>query len=195
MRRIPPWLALCLATTTAAALAAPPDNLSPLKSKFTTIDLGNCAVVKRHTDGNTWRCQGLPGYPVLLAEGDLRFFMSFGRNPDRQKAASQTLGPFNTVFKDKRNRVTIEWRYVRHQEKDRPYAAIVRYFTSRDGARGQVFVVSRVSESEACHVAYIDALANPDAIALARSVADERARTFNCKDEPTVVGPSDKSPI
>ena len=55
-----------------------------------------------------------------------------------------------------------------------PYAAIVRYFTAVDGAKGEVLVVSRITATEACHVAYIDALATPEAIVLARRVADER---------------------
>ena len=48
-----------------------------------------------------------------------------------------------------------------------PYAAIVRYFTAVDGAKGEVLVVSRITATEACHVAYIDALATPEAIVLA----------------------------
>jgi hypothetical protein len=186
---------LSLHATAMSAAAAPPDNVSPLKSRFTTIGLDTCTVVRRHPDGNSWRCDGLPDYPVYLAEGDLRFYMSFGPRAEKQKAATQTLGPFNTVFRDKRNRITIEWRYVRRGGKDLPYAAIVRYFTSRDGTKGQALIVTRISDQEACHVAYVDALANPSAIALARSIADERARTFSCKDEPTVVGATGRSPL
>jgi hypothetical protein len=185
-------LLLFYATTAAAA---PPDNTSPLKSQFTTIDLDACAVVKHHADGKAWRCDGLPGYPVYLAEGDLRVFMSFGPKAEQARAATQTLGPFNTVFKDKRNRIAIEWRYVRRSGRDLPYAAIVRYFTTRDGARGQVLIVTRVSEHDACHIGYIDANANPSAIALARSLADERARGFDCKSDPTIVGATGRSPI
>ena len=179
----------------APALAAPPDNVSPLKSQFTTIELSDCTVTRQHPDGNAWSCDGLPGYPVYIAEGDLRVFMSFGPQGEQQKAATQTLPPFNTVFKDNRNRITIEWRYVRRGGRDQPYAAIVRYFTTRDATRGQVLVVTRISDRDACHVAYVDALANPSAIALARSVADELARTFDCKAGPSVIGATGKSPM
>jgi hypothetical protein len=55
--------------------------------------------------------------------------------------------------------------------------------------------VSKVSKSETCHVAYIDALANPDAITLARQVADGRARTFDCRREPTAEGATGRSPM
>ena len=61
---------------------------------------------------------------------------------------------------------------------------LLRYFTAVDSAKGEVLVVSRITATEACHVAYIDALATPEAIVLARRVADERARSFDCRDEP-----------
>ena len=51
----------------------------------------------------------------------------------------------------------------------------MRFHTSRDGRKGDVLVVSKVSDAETCHVAYIDALANRDAIALARHVADRQS--------------------
>ena len=60
----------------------------------------------------------------------------------------------------------------------------MRFHTSRDGRNGDVLVVSKVSDAETCHVAYIDALANPDAIALARQIADRQAKSFDCRQEP-----------
>jgi hypothetical protein len=72
------------------------------------------------------------------------------------------------MFEKGSTRATIEWRFDRRGERKLPYAIIVRFHTSRDGRNGDVLVVSKVSETETCHVAYIDALANPDAIALAR---------------------------
>jgi hypothetical protein len=56
-------------------------------------------------------------------------------------------------------------------------------------------VVTRVTDTEACHVAYIDALANPDPIILARRIADEQARAFNCLSEPSRIGATGKSPM
>ena len=121
--------------------------------------------------------------------------MSFGPSADKQRAAQQTLQTSSSLFRDKIQRVTVEWRYIRRNGRDLPYATIVRYFTMRDSARGQVLVVTRVTETEACQVAWIDALANPSAIALARSVADELARSFDCKGEPRTVGATGKSPM
>ena len=193
------WLvrmAVLVLSGSMTAVAAPPDNGSPLKSQFTTLSLSQCEIVKRHADGNSWLCPGLPGYPVYVAEGDLRFFMGFGPQAQKTRASTQTLGAFNTVFKDNRSRFTIEWRYVRRQGRDIPHAAIVRFFTSLDKNRGQVLVVTRIAETEACHVGYIDALANVhSAIALARSIADDKARTFDCKSEPQSYGATGRSPL
>ena len=42
-------------------------------------------------------------------------------------------------------------------------------------------------------MAYIDALANTDAIALARQIADRRAKSFDCRQEPQTEGATGKS--
>jgi hypothetical protein len=52
-----------------------------------------------------------------------------------------------------------------------------------------------VSDADTCHVAYIDALANKDAIALAREIADRHAKGFDCRREPRVEGQSGRSPM
>jgi hypothetical protein len=54
---------------------------------------------------------------------------------------------------------------------------------------GRVSVVTRLGPGGVCHVGYVDALANRDADALARKIADERARTFRCAtDKPVILG-------
>lgn len=194
--RSPLWPAAAgLLSCAAPVLAAPPDNVSPLKSQFTTLALSSCEVVRRHTDGDARRCDGLAGFPIYIAEGDQRTFVSFGPKAESMRAATQTLGPFNALHVGKSGRVTIEWRYVRRGGKDLPYAAIARYVTSRDGAKGQVLVVTRIGADGTCHMGYIDALANPSAIALARSLADERAQAFDCKSPPATYGATGRSPM
>jgi hypothetical protein len=45
-----------------------------------------------------------------------------------------------------------------------------------------------------CHVAYVDAKANPDANELARKAADELARDFQCgKNQVKIVGQSGRA--
>lgn len=158
------------------------------KSLYTVLEPATCKVIKKHADGNAYECPGLPGFPVYFAEGDLRTFLSFGAQSGARRAATQTLGPFNTPFEAGHRRTTIEWRFTQSAGRQLPHAAIVRYFVSRDKARGQMLVVTRIGESEACHVAYIDALANPDAIMIARRIADEVAPRFACSGEPTIEG-------
>jgi hypothetical protein len=169
--------------------------IQQVKSLYTVIDLDNCKAVATHPDGREWLCEGLPGYPVYIAEGDLRVYLSAGPKAAETRAAKQTLVPFNTVFEGNSNRTTVEWRFIIRDGNPVPYAAIVRYFTSSDETQGQVLVVTRVTDTEACHVAYIDALANTDAIVMARRVADEKARAFNCQSEPARIGTSGKSPM
>jgi hypothetical protein len=185
-------IAGCLAP---ALCGQAPAAANPVKSLYTTVDLKICKQVKRHRDGGAWRCGGLGDLPVYVAEGDLRQFVSVGANAEKRRAATQTLGAFNSMFEKGSTRATIEWRFDRRGERKLPYAIIVRFHTSRDGRNGDVLVVSKVSETETCHVAYIDALANPDAIALARQIADKQAKSFDCRKEPHTEGATGKSPM
>ena len=116
---------LCISTPAAA---------NPVKSRYTTIELKTCKLVARHPDGNAWTCAGLPAFPVYIAEGDLRTYMAFGRNGKKHRAASQTLAPFNTIFDAAGKRATIEWRFVRRNGRDEPYATIINYVTQNDTA-------------------------------------------------------------
>jgi hypothetical protein len=177
------------------ALGQAPAAANPVKSLYTTVDLKVCKQTRRHRDGGAWRCEGLAGFPVYFAEGDLRQFVSVGANAEKRRAATQTLGAFNSIFEKGSSRATIEWRFDRRGERKLPYATIVRFHTSRDGRSGDVLVVSKVSDTETCHVAYIDALANQDAITLARHIADKQAKSFDCRNEPRTEGATGKSPM
>jgi hypothetical protein len=177
-------LAVLATWSTATPTAAVDLNLS----RLTTVDLAKCRVLQRHRHGNAWRCPGLPGYPVYVAEGDLRFMLAFGPEPQRRTSARQTLGPFNTVFKDKQ-RTTVEWRVERvGTSQIVPYATIVRFATSRDGVDGEVLVVTKVSAKDSCQLAVLDAAANPDAMAMVRAWAIAEARKRPCPSQPEVIG-------
>jgi hypothetical protein len=183
---------VCLASLFGAA----PTPAHPVKSLYTTVELKTCKPIKRHPHGEAWLCDGLGGLPVYVAEdGDLRQFLSVGANAQSRRAATQTLGAFSTIFEKGSDRATIEWRFDRRGDRQIPYATIVRFHTSRDGRRGDVLVVLKVSSAETCHVAYIDALANSDAIQLARQVADVEAKAFDCRQEPRAEGAGGKSPM
>ena len=187
--------AMVLGGCLAPALGHAPAAANPVKSLYTTVELRKCKRVNRHRDGGAWLCNGLAGLQVYVAEGDLRQFLSVGSDPQKRRAATQTLGAFNSIFERGSNRATIEWRFNRRGERQVPYAVIVRFHTSQEGRRGDVLVVSKVSPTETCHVAYIDALANSDAITLARLVADKQAKAFDCRNEPHTEGATGNSPM
>jgi hypothetical protein len=187
--------AMMLGCCLASALDHSPAAANPVKSLYTTVQLKTCKQVKRHRDGGAWLCEGLAGLPVYVAEGDLRQFLSVGADAPKRRAATQTLGAFNSIFENGSDRATIEWRFDRRGEKQIPYAIIVRFHTAQDGRKGDVLVVSKVGAAETCHVAYVDALANSDAITLARFVADKQAKTFDCRSEPHTEGATGKSPM
>lgn len=186
------WLGTLLGLAVAGAS---PAVANPVKSLYSTVELSHCRKVARHVDGDAWECAGLRGYPIYVAEGDQRQFVSVGTNAAKRRAAQQTLGPFNSIFAKHGARATIEWRYVMRNGRPLPYAIIVRYHTSQERTRGDVLVVMKVTESETCHVAKIDALVNPDPLILARNIADEEARKFDCRQEPRARGATGKSPM
>lgn len=169
--------------------------IQQVKSLYTAIDLSACEAVAGGGPDGARLCKGLPGYPVYLAEGGLRTYLSVGPNADQHLAAHQTLKAVNTLFGGDGRRSTVEWRFVVRENRPVPYATIVRYFTQNAARSGEVLVVTRVTTREVCHVAYVDALANPNAIVLARKLADTMARSGNCPAQPAVHGAAGRSPM
>ncbi len=174
------WMALILSLAGASGGAA-----QQISSVYTEFDLNHCVIVEKieQTGSIIQRCRALDGFPVFIAEDDLRFFVGYGPAGRKQKAFNQTLPQFNSIHNQ------IEFRIcsgARH-----PFAAILRYFTDGGSGRpkGQMLIVTKIEGAEACHMAYIDAVANPDANALAQRTADTMAPGFNCaRDEARTVG-------
>jgi hypothetical protein len=185
MTRVLVALALALVPIGTPVLAA------DVSSAYTEVDADKC----RHTKGTDvedygfWRCPGYGGIPVRLSAGDQRMYVSFGSRAADEPAAGQTFAAFNNMY-----RGTIEWRLERRPDRrQRAFATILRWNVMIDPdsrvSRGRVLVVTRLGPGGVCHVGYVDALANPDPNALARRIADEKAREFNCeKDKRIVLG-------
>ncbi len=187
-----------LVATLAVAIAIgewPALAIQQVKSLYTAIDLRECKILEAPRGGGAWLCEGLPDYPVYVAEIDHRTYLSIGNKGAGMRAAHQTLASANSLFEGSSTRPAVEWRFVIRNGKPVPYATIVRYATSLGDTRGEVLIVTRVTATEACQVAHIDALAAEEAIVLARRIADEKARAFSCAGEPAVVGQSGKSPM
>jgi hypothetical protein len=181
----------------SACLSAPfPVSAEEIKSVYTNFDADKCehAPGTEAEDYGSWECPGYGGFPVLLAAGDQRRYVSFGKvDADDNFALAQTFPAFNDVYKG-----TVEWRTV----DGRPFATILRWnvMTGKDSEKdkgpispsGSVLVVTRLSPGGTCQIGYVDAHANADADELARKLADEHARDFRCgKDKPIVLGKTD----
>jgi hypothetical protein len=169
----------------AAGAPAPAEDAGPNASAYTQLDLAACRAVPPDPDdpleSGAWWCTGHRGIPVYVAEGDLRFFVSYGEGAVDEPAAATTLPAFNHVGG------TIEWRLAPGGE---PVATILRFHTDPGdgGPKGQVLVVTRLGGGgQVCHAGYVDALATRDANRVARAVADNAA-SFDCtRDTPVFV--------
>ena len=164
----------CLASAAAA-------EAQTYDSAYTKLELSACVQEPLNQEepesGGIWWCEGYGGIPVRVAEGDLRFLLSFGAAAASEPAAGQTLPQFNRIG------TTLEWRLQADPATGRrPIATILRYFTETDGApEGQVLVVTKLGgPGQVCHVGYVDALSTPDPNVMARQLAETLAPTFVC---------------
>ena len=175
---------IALALAVLVLVFAGAASAQQIESSYTDVDLDQCTVMSSDDFGSTWACSGLKGMPVMIAEGDLRMFVSYGLTSTTEKAAEQTLGPFNHLGPK------IEWRVSNADGQWKPFATILRFFTQREEGEneGQVLVITKIAPGATCHVAYIDALANPQPNELARKTADEMVPDFDCADDPEIVG-------
>lgn len=170
------WSARCAAALAAIVLASP---AMAQESAYTEVALGSCDTLPVDPDdpitSGIWLCEGFAGVPVWFAESDLRFFVSYGPNAADEVAAHETLPAFNTIH------TTMEWRVG---DDGQPYATILRFFLDapegEEVPRGEVLVVTRLGKGGACHIAYVDAVANRNANVLARQLADAMAPMFRC---------------
>jgi hypothetical protein len=152
-------------------------------SVYTPLKLKTCQDVtppEAAEYGGVLVCEGYDGMDVRVAEGDLRMFVSYGPNAAEQTAAEQTLPQFNTIGE------TLEWRLA----DGKPFATILRFRWDSDNGEGSTLVVTKLGDTDACHMAYIVATGNPRANELAREVADSQARGFDCdRDRIGTYGP------
>lgn len=175
------WIAAMLV---AGGGWAGPAAAQLVNASVTELNLDFCTVMQSDDFGSIWACPGLRGMPVMIAERDQHFMVSFGLKSTEEKAAEQTLPPRHHLDGE------IEWRVSNRDGAWKPFATILRYVIAPEAGRpeGEVLVVSKVAEGATCHVAYIDALANAEALVLAQQTADAKAPDFDCAGEPEIVG-------
>ncbi len=161
-----------LAAALFAAIGCAP--ASAAEPRYQPLKEADCPVVATDEVGATSLCHGVDGTPFLVTEGDARMSVTFGGVGPGSLPAFQSFGTFNSLGD------VIEWRV----EGGRSYATILRWLldAGEGGAPGQVHVVSRLGtgQSPGRVVAYVDALANPDANILAREAADRIAPNADC---------------
>ncbi|MFC7396954.1 hypothetical protein ACFQU1_07075 [Chelatococcus sp. GCM10030263] len=156
-----------------------------LDSSYSKLDARTCRTVERthvgrQVYGTTQLCRGRDGYFVLVNDEDDRQTVSFGRTAGEaqaEPAARQRFPAFTDVGR------TIEWR----RDGGSPFATIQRWSVRSEELSTSLLVVTRLSPGRVCHVAYVDARANPNANVLARRAADELAHGFACEREAPVV--------
>jgi hypothetical protein len=184
--KIFPMSALAWAVLISTAAATPP----AATSRYVKFDLEKCPVVERQEEGavTVWHCKDAGGFEFFVAENDLRFSIGYGPGGRDQRSFQQSLSPFNTIND------TMELR--QRAGANAPHASILRYYTEgamdnetgRLRERGEILVVTKIDGAKACHLAYVDAVANPDANHLAQEAADS-GYGFDCeKDELARVG-------
>ena len=177
-------LKLAMLVTMALSLGAPlPAFAFGTQSMPTDLDFDQCSVTQTNDFGTTWACPGYKGIPVMVAEAQSRFTVSYGLKSTEEPAAKQSLPPVNSPGP------TIEWRLSNKEGRWKPFATIVHFLTGEAGKpKGDVLVVTRLGAGSTCQIAYVDAVANANAEELAQQAADAHGFDFDCKKEPEFVG-------
>lgn len=168
------------------AAASGPILAADIQSAYTEINLDECTIMETHELGVSFACPGYKGYPLYVAEGDLRFFVSYGFGAPKEKAARQTLPQFNYINS------TLEWRLSNETGDWRPFATILRWIIDDPEQENDptILVVTKLAPGDTCHVVYIDTSLVADANEIARQWADTTAPEFDCANEEPYFVPS-----
>ena len=171
----------------ALALLATPAAAQSIEFVYTKFDAKQCKHTKGRDveDYGSWLCPGYKNLAVRLSAGNQRMYVTFGRHTKDNIAGTETLPGFNDVYEG-----TVEWRIEKRAGgTERPFATILRWnlVTAEDQEKaagpikpsGRMLVVTRLGPGGTCHVGYVDGRSK-DANERARTLADERARTFRC---------------
>ncbi|WP_407155471.1 hypothetical protein [Bradyrhizobium sp. STM 3557] len=191
-------VAVTLAAAGALTASTQDSSAKPVfGSSYSSAAAANCwSDGKKEADDHSSRvCRGKSGFVVSVDVVDMRQTVSIGHTlaeAAKEPAAEAWFAPFNSAAP------RIEWRMAGSE----PIAIIQRWQLAdqtdqdkngrpRDKA---LLIVTRLSPGGVCHVAYVDAAANPNANELARKAADESARSFTCgKDQVKVIGKSGRA--
>lgn len=159
---------LTIASVLMFAAAAPCAQAAD--SAYTKHDWEKCPQVKADEDWIARRCEGAAGIPIFYVGAEDSSSVGFGENG----LSGEGLGDF-TFAKD-----VVEWRSA----GGAPYAAILRYDVGKSVSgpfRSRLVVYKLDGAKASCIVGGVDG-ANQNANALARDMADRKARAFRCSE-------------
>ena len=180
-------LSVALVAASAVLLDCAPVHAEELISTYTWTKPQLCRKTKRVIiDGDEYAstrvCPGKAGYAVIVDDDDLRTTVTIGKNGKANAViAGGSEGRFSSVHD------TVEWRSVKGAAE--PFAVIIRWSfrdpndESKEGKDLPLLIVARLSPGPICQIALVDTTAEQDANALARQIADERARGFKCNTD------------
>jgi hypothetical protein len=178
MRGIIVLLSLSVTTTAFAGYDSAYSDLALENKSLCTLATPVDKTDEQMSSG-VFECKGYDDYVVSFAEGDLRSFVTFGKQTGDHCAATQTFGGFNSVGKK------VEWRL-----KDGiPIATILRWkvaYDPEDSSKEKSWlVVTKLEDNNSCHMGYVEG-AYPNANEKARWLADTAAEAFSCKTGKTI---------
>jgi hypothetical protein len=153
---------------------------------FTPTQGAACTKLRFEEHFSLFRCPGPQGYSVTIGDMITRVGIEFGPRGHEKAILDDDLSwaPADNGLGDQ-----IEWHFSNGQ----PHAAIVDTRRQPDdgGKPVEEILVAKVTQSGSCRVGVISARI-PDALNVARKLADSVAETFECgRDKPVVqVDPS-----
>jgi len=161
-----------------------PLKAEKITSAYMDLNIDQCVLMQIFDYGTQYACEGYKGYPMLVGEGDLKFFVSYGFNAPNEEAAKQTIYPYNFLDNN------IEWRLKTKNGAFFPFATILQFsiylpdeYLESQKTEQEILVVTKLEENNTCHIAYIDIKKTNNANEIAREIADQKAVDFNCETD------------
>jgi hypothetical protein len=147
---------------------------------FTPTQGAACTKLRFDREFSLFRCPGPNGYSVMIGDTITRLGLEFGPRGHEKALLDDDLrwAPAGNGAGDQ-----IEW----HISNGKPFAAIVDTWRQPDdgGKPIEEILVAKVTQSGSCRVGTVSAHI-PDAINIARKLADSRAERFRCGTDKSV---------
>ncbi len=170
---------LILAGATLYQMAALPRSASaPITSMYTGTSGKGCKTIKNYpeTGDSVWRCPGVAGYRLEIAEGDLRMNITVIA-PNGKKSDLNYWGVITSAFSSLGDKA--EWRVQKMNGKTIPIALIVRVNANENPEapekKTSYLAVAKITPGKTCVTDKIgpSATANEEARRAADSAANK----------------------